>query len=80
MQTVIGVPPRADPGIARPRKTIGALSRLWRAVVQPMLRQARRRGKRCLTSFSGGPRPGPACKYTMLVASDIRQDASGTEL
>jgi hypothetical protein len=52
----------------------------WLAFVQRKLQQAGMRGKRCLASFSGGIQPGPACAYTMLVASDIKQDAYGVEL
>jgi hypothetical protein len=77
MQTVIGQPPRAGPGITSPAQTRRA-SVL--AVVQRKLQQARMRGKRCLASFSGSFRPGPACAYTMLVASDIRKDVYGMEL
>ena len=78
MQTVIGQPPRAGPGIASPAQTRRAS--FWLAVVQRKLQQARMRGQRCLTSFSGSIRPGPACAYTMLVASDIRKDVYGVEL
>jgi hypothetical protein len=71
MQTVIGRPPRADPGSSSPGKTPRG-SCLWLAAIQQKCQQACRR---CLASISGGPRPGPAGAYTMLVASDIRQDA-----
>jgi hypothetical protein len=74
MQTVIGQPPRAGPGITSPAQTRRASFYIWLAVIQQKLQQARMRGKRCLTSFSGRIRPGPACAYTMLVASDIRKD------
>ncbi len=80
MQTVIGQPPRAGPGITSPAQTRRASFSIWLAVVQRKLQQARRRGKRCLASFSGSIRPGPACAYTMLVASDIRKDIYGVEL
>ena len=77
MQTMIGQSPRAGPGIPSLAQTRHAS--FWLAVVQRKLRQARQRGKRCLASFSGGIRPGPACAYTMLVASDIRKDVYGVE-
>ena len=80
MQTVIGQPPRAGPDIASPAQTRRAAFYTWLAVVQRKLQQARMRRKRCLTSLSGSRRPGPACTYTMLVASDIRKDAYGVEL
>jgi hypothetical protein len=80
MQTVIGQPPRAGPGIASPAQTRRASFYIWLAIVQRKLQQARMRGKRCLASFPGGIRPGPACAYTMLVASDIRKDIYGVEL
>ena len=74
MQTVIGQPPRAGPDIASPAQMRRASFYTWLAVVQRKLQQARMRRKRCLPSLSGSRRPGPACAYTMLVASDIRQD------
>jgi hypothetical protein len=80
MQTVIGQSPRAGPGTASPAQTRRPSCYTWLAIVQRKLQQARMRGKRCLTSFSGSLRPGPACAYTMLVASDIRKDAYGAEL
>ena len=80
MQTVIGQLPRAGPGSASPAQTRRVSLYIWLAVVQRKLQQARRRGKRCLASFSGSIRPGPACAYTMLVASDIRKDIYGVEL
>ena len=80
MQTVVELPPRADPGIVSPRKTPGAFFRIWLTVVQRQLHQTHLRGKHCLASCARGPRPGPASSYTMLVASDIRQDACGMEL
>jgi hypothetical protein len=80
MQTVIGQPPRAGPGIASHARTRRASFYTWLAVVQRKLQQARMRGKCCLASFSGSIRPGPACAYTMLVASDITQDVYGVEL
>jgi hypothetical protein len=79
MHTVIGQPPRAGPGSASPAQTHRASCCTWLAVVQRTLRQARMRGERCLAAFSGGIQPGPACAYTMLVASDIRKDAYGVE-
>ena len=80
MQTVIGLPPRADPDIPSPTKTPRPSCCAWLAVVQRKLQQACMRGKRCLTSFSGGIRPGPTCAYIMLVASDIKKDAYGPEI
>jgi len=80
MQTVIGLPPRADPDIPSPTKTPRAFCCAWSAVIERKLQQARMRGKRCLASFSGGIRPGPACTYAMLVASDIKKDAYGPEI
>jgi hypothetical protein len=80
MQTVIGQPPRAGPGIASPAQTRRASFYTWLAVVQRKLQQTRMRGKRCLASFPGSIRPGPACAYTMLVASDIKKDVYGVEL
>ena len=80
MQTVIGQPPRAGSGSVSPAQTRHASFYTRLAVVQRKLQQARRRGKRCLGSFSGSIRPGPACAYTMLVASDIRKDVYGVEL
>jgi hypothetical protein len=80
MQTVIGQPPRAGPGSTSPAQTRRASCYVWLAIVQRKLQQARMRGKRCLASFSGSFRPGPACAYTMLVASDIRKDVYGMEL
>ena len=79
MHTVLGQPPRAGPGIASPAQTRRASCYTWLAVAQQKLQQARLRGKRCLASFSGSIRPGPACAYTMLVASDIRKDVYGAE-
>ena len=80
MQTVIGQPPRAGPGIASPAQTRRASFYTWLVVIQRKLQQARMRGKRCLASFPGSIRPGPACAYTMLVASDIKKDVYGVEL
>jgi hypothetical protein len=80
MQTEIGRPPRAGPGMASPAPTRRASFSTWLTFVQQKLQQTRMRGKRCLASFSGGAGPGPACAYTMLVASDIRKDAYGVEL
>ena len=80
MQTVIGQPPRAGPGMASPAPTRRAFLSTWLAFVPRKLQQAGMRGKRCLASFSGGIQPGPACAYTMLVASDINKDAYGVEL
>ena len=79
MQTVIGQPPRAGPDIASPAQTRRASFYTWFAVVQRKLQQARMRRKRCLAFLSGSLRPGPACAYTMLVASDIRKDVYGVE-
>ena len=79
MQTMIGQPPRAGPDIASPTQTRRVSVYTWLAVVQRKLQQARMRGKRCLAPFSGSIRPGPACAYTMLVASDIKKDAYGME-
>ena len=80
MQTMIGQPPRAGPGIASPAQRQRASFYTWLGVIQRKLRQTRMRGKRCLASFSDSLRPGPACAYTMLVASDITKDAYGVEL
>jgi hypothetical protein len=80
MQTVIGQPPRAGPGIASPAQIRRASFYPWLVVIQRKLQQARMRGKRCLASCSGSIRPGPACAYTMLVASDIKKDVYGVEL
>ena len=80
MQTVIGQPPRAGPSIASSAQTQGASFWTWLAVVQQQLQQTRVRVRRCLASLSGGIQPGPACAYTMLIASDIRKDAYGVEL
>jgi hypothetical protein len=80
MQTVIGRSPRAGPGMASPAPKRRASFSTWLAFVQRKLQQARMRGKPCLASFSGSIRPGPACAYTMLVASDIKKDAYGVEL
>ena len=80
MQTVSGQPPRAGPDIASPAQTRCASFYPWLAFVQRKLRQAGMRRKRCLTSLSGSIRPGPACAYTMLVASDIKKDVYGVEL
>jgi len=80
MQTVIGQPLRAGPGMASPAQTRRAFFFPWLAAVQRRLQQARRRGKCCLASFSGSLSPGPACVYTMLVASDIKKDVYGVEL
>jgi hypothetical protein len=80
MQPVIGQPPRAGPGIASPAQTQRASLYTWLAVVQRTLQQTRMRGKRCLASFPGGIRPGPACAYTMLVASDVKKDVYSGEL
>jgi len=80
MQTVIELPPRADPGIASPAQTQRASCRIWRAAVQWALQQIRMAGKRCLASFARDTGPGPACAYTMLVASDIRKDVHGMAL
>jgi len=80
MQTGIGQPPRAGPGRASPAQTRRVSFYPWLAVVQRKLQQVRMRGKCCLASFSGGIRPGPACVYTMLVASDIKKDVYGAEL
>jgi hypothetical protein len=74
MQTVIGQSPRAGPDIASPAQTRRASFYTWLAVVKRKLQQARMRRKRGLASLSGSSRPGPACTYTMLVASDIRKD------
>ena len=79
MQIVIGQPPRAGPDIASPAQTRRASFYTWFAVVQRTLQQARMRRKRCLALLSGSIRPGPACAYTMLVASDIRKDVYGAE-
>jgi hypothetical protein len=80
MQTVIGQQPRAGPDIASPAQTRRVYFYTRLAVIQRKLQQARMRGKRCLAAFSGSLRPGPACAYTMLVASDIRKDVYGMEL
>ena len=80
MQTVIGQPPRAGPGSASSAQTRRASFYTWLAVVQRKLQQARLRWKRPLASFSGSTGPGPACAYTMLVASDIKKDVYGAEL
>jgi hypothetical protein len=80
MQTVIGQPPRAGPGTASPAPTRRPSFSTWLVFVQRQLQQAGRQGKRCLASFSESIRPGPPCVYTMLVASDIKQDAYGVEL
>lgn len=80
MQTVIGLPPRADPNIPSPTKTPGAFCCAWLAVVQRKVQQVRTCGKHCLASFSGDLNPGPACVYTMLVASDIKKDAYSPDL
>ena len=80
MQTVIGLPPRAGPDIPSSRKTPCTSFGAWCAVVQRKLQQARMGGKRCLAPLAGGIRPGPACAYTMLVASDIKQDAYAPDL
>ena len=80
MQTIIGQPPRAGPDIASPAQTRRASFYTWLAVVQQKLQQARMRGKRCRASFSRSIRPGPACAYTMLVASDIRKDVYGMDV
>ena len=80
MQTVIGQSPRAGPDIASPAQTRRASFYPWLAVIQRTLQRARMRGKRCVVSCSGSIRPGPACNYTMLVASDIKKDAYGIEL
>jgi hypothetical protein len=80
MQTVIGQPPRAGPGSASSAQTRHASFYTWLAVVQGKLQQACMRGKRHLAFFAGGIRPGPACTYTMLVASDIKKDVYGVEL
>src|SRR5215831_3884697 len=53
------------PGASGP----GAWPALLAAVAQQKPQQARLRGKRCLTFFSGSIRPGPACAYAMLVAN-----------
>jgi hypothetical protein len=74
MQTVIGQSPRAGPDIASPAQTRRASFYTWLAVVKRKLQQARMRRKRGLASLSGSSRTGPACTYTMLVASDIRKD------
>ena len=79
MQPVIGQSPRAGPGIASPAQTQRASFYTWLAVVQRKLQQTRMRGKRCLASFPGSIRPGPACAYTVLVASDIKKDVHGVE-
>jgi hypothetical protein len=79
MRLVIGQPPRAGPGIASPAQTQHASFYAWLAVVQRKLQQTRMRGKRCLASFPGSIRPGPACAYTMLVASDIKKDVYSVE-
>ena len=63
------------PGASGP----GEWHALLAAVAQQKLQQARMRGKRCLAFFSGSIRPGPACAYTMLVASNIRKDVYGAE-
>jgi hypothetical protein len=80
MRTVIGQPPTAGPDIASPAQTQRASFSTWLAVVQRKLQQARLRRKRRLASLSGNSSPGPACAYTMLVASDIRKDVYGAEL
>jgi hypothetical protein len=80
MQTVTRQPPRAGPGMARPAPQRRASFSTWLAFVQRKLQQTGLRRKRCLASFSGGMQPGPACAYTMLVASDIKKDAYGVEL
>jgi hypothetical protein len=66
MQPVIGLPPRADPGIANPAQTQRAFFYTWLGVIQRTLQQTRMKGKRCLASFPGSIKPGPACAYTML--------------
>jgi hypothetical protein len=79
MQSVIGQPPRAGPGSVRPAQTRHASFATWLAVVQRKLQQARMRGKGCLAFFAACLRPGSACAYTMLVASDIKKDIHGVE-
>jgi len=80
MQTVSGQPPRAGPGMTSLAQTRQASCFAWLAAIQRKLQQARMRGKGCLASFSGSLSPGPACVYTMLVASDIKKDVYGVEL
>jgi hypothetical protein len=80
MQTVIGQQPRAGPGSVSPTQTRRASCDTWLAVVQRTLQQARIRGKCCLAFLAASIRPGPACAYTMLVASDIKKDVHGMEL
>ena len=79
MQTVIGQPPRAGPGITSPAQTQHTSFYTWLTVVQRKLQQAQMRGKRCLACISGSVSPGPTCAYTMLVASDIKKDVYGVE-
>lgn len=80
MQPVIGQPPRAGPGSASPAQVQRASFYTWLGVIQRTLQQTRMRGKRCLASFPRSIKPGPACAYTMLVASDIKKDVYGVEL
>ena len=80
MQTVIGQPPRAGPGSVSPAQARRASCATWIAVVQRKLQQTHLIWKRHLVAFPGSIRPGPACAYTMLVASDIKKDVYGVEL
>jgi hypothetical protein len=80
MQTVIGQPPRAGPGSVSLAPVWRASCAIWIAGVQRTLQQIHLIWKRHLVAFSGSIRPGPACAYTMLVASDIKKDAYGVEL
>ena len=79
MQTVIGQSPRAGPDIASPAQTRPVFFYTWLAVIQRKLQQAHMRRKRYPAFFSGSIRPGPACSYIMLVASDIKKDVYGIE-
>jgi hypothetical protein len=79
MQTVIGQPTRAGPGMASPAPMRRTSFSTWLVFVQRKLQQAGMKWKRCLASGAESLRPGPPCAYTMLVASDVKKDAYGVE-
>ena len=79
MRALIRLPPQADPNMPSPEKAPHASLCAWLTVIKRKLQQVRIRAKHCLASCAGGIRPGAACTYTMLVASDIKKDAYGPE-
>jgi hypothetical protein len=80
MRSIIRPPPRCNSGTASPVGTLRLPQSTWLSVRSATLWRVFTGGKRSLAIFLSGPRPQPACAYTMLVASDLRRDSYGMAL